>query len=301
MPELTCCDLCGCSESKVLYNPSHGYETEDLTLYYSPKRSRQSHPAILKCQRCGLVRSAFADEPRSPTCLDAMNSPLRGSKEIENRMETFERWIKPVAPKAVLGGKLLDINCGEGWFIGEAMGLGWQAVGLEPGPQTAASAKQLAPWAEIFVCGVDTAIFPAHSFRYITCWSGFESLDSPRLTLQRMIPWLETGGSLLLNLPDIESFQARWMRSAWPELQRETCWYFSPETIRRFLSEAGFEQIKTTSAPVFTTLRRAYHIMVLSDGPVGLLGKLGTCLGLLYPLPYWHNPGRMLVSARLKN
>ena len=297
--ELTHCDLCNGSEYSQLFPASPLCENIDPQIYYSERRTSDVHFSILKCKSCGLIRSsAFdGDLPRVFIPQNYVTNPFANKR---NQIKTLQKWIHPISNEAILGGTLLDIGCSGGIFIAEAMRLGWQAVGIDSSEKAASNAQQFAPWAKIYVSPVESAIFPAQSFRVITYWDGFAQVKSPKKALQRLTPWLVPGGNLLFTIPNIQSPSAKILGAGWSSLLRENSWYFSPNQIKELLKDNGYDHISFHPAPIFVSSEDLSKRLRFTAGINKQFGHLINLTRVFNHLSYWVNSGNMLVTARLK-
>ena len=295
--ETTTCDLCGATETIPVYSASARIEEADPGLFYTPERSQMGHFAIVRCKTCGLIRSRQRDDASTRS-----HAYQESTFEYEtaNRIQTFNRRARQLIGENGSDKYLLDIGCQRGYFIAEMMRLGWQAAGIDPSEKTATLAQELAPWAQIYVSEVDTAIFPGRAFDLITFWDGFEHTQAPRKVIERLSSWLEPGGILLLNLPNINSLEARLMGAGWPLLLREHIWYFSPKTIQRLLEESGYELVSIRPGRVCYSLAYLSKQLRVHGGWGKLLGALIHLPKPFSLIPFWISPGEMVVTARLK-
>ena len=143
------------------------------------------------------------------------------------------RWRIDLIRKVKPSGKLLEIGCARGDFLRVA--LEWFDVyGVEPNPELADSASQIAP------------VHPDIIER--TPWSGFdvvasfhviEHVDSPRSFVRAAAERLKPGGLLVIETPNINSLPFKLMRSRWRQFIPEHYFFFSPNTMSRLLSEHG--------------------------------------------------------------
>jgi ubiquinone/menaquinone biosynthesis C-methylase UbiE len=297
--EKTTCEFCGEAETVQLYPATPAIEELDPLPFYSPNDYTHGHFAIVRCKKCGLVRSSQRDDSIIRDQL-SQQTQVYNKNDTQNRISTFKQRANLLSRKTIPGGYLLDIGCGTGLFAAEMMRKGWQAVGIDPSEWAASQARELAPWAQFFVSSIEKAIFPASSFDVITYWDGFEHVDSPKKVLERLTSWLEPGGLLLIILPDITSLESRLMGPHWPALLRQHLWYFSPITIKRLLDEHGYSLVSIQRAQSKYTLKKAAKHLISSGGWPGFLGHLINLPGPFGNLSFWFSPGEMLITARLK-
>lgn len=112
------------------------------------------------------------------------------------------------------GGALLDIGCASGNFLAgiEAFGQ-WRAWGIEPdvGAARRARARGLAVVAARF----ESFPLPPRSLDVVTMWDVLEHLPDPVNALDRVRRALRPDGILALNVPVLDSLDARLFGAYW--------------------------------------------------------------------------------------
>ena len=220
------CDLCGTGNPRFLLN------------------SRGLDGPLVECLNCGLryvgaptSALTFGDQTANQATakLRTANRNFRYLRlEQEHRLALLNaRWRIDLIRKVKPSGKLLEIGCARGDFLRVA--LEWFDVyGVEPNPELADSASQIAP------------VHPDIIER--TPWSGFdvvasfhviEHVDSPRSFVRAAAERLKPGGLLVIETPNINSLPFKLMRSRWRQFIPEHYFFFSPNTMSRLLSEHG--------------------------------------------------------------
>ena len=220
------CDLCGTGNPRFLLN------------------SRGLDGPLVECLNCGLryvgARTSaltFGDQTANQATakLRTANRNFRYLRlEQEHWLALLNaRWRIDLIRKVKPSGKLLEIGCARGDFLRVA--LEWFDVyGVEPNPELADSASQIAP------------VHPDIIER--TPWSGFdvvasfhviEHVDSPRSFVRAAAERLKPGGLLVIETPNINSLPFKLMRSRWRQFIPEHYFFFSPNTMSRLLSEHG--------------------------------------------------------------
>ncbi len=151
-------------------------------------------------------------------------------------------------PPYVRQGKLLDAGCGAGQYVRAVRDLGWRAFGLEP----ALTSAPADVWgAGPFAAGrAEQMPFALEQFDVITFWHSLEHTTSPLAALRESRRLLRPGGRLLLEVPNLDSLQARLFGRYWMHLDVPRHRYnFTPAALRRLLQEAGFTDITSRSRP----------------------------------------------------
>jgi 2-polyprenyl-3-methyl-5-hydroxy-6-metoxy-1,4-benzoquinol methylase len=92
----------------------------------------------------------------------------------------------------------------------------------------------------------ETAETAAGSLDAVTLWHVLEHVDDPRAALERIAGWLAPGGTLLVGVPNLTSFQARVGGERWYHLDvpRHRS-HFTTQGIHALLLANGYAPIRT--------------------------------------------------------
>lgn len=160
--------------------------------------------------------------------------------------------------------RVLDVGCGSGSFLHVLeRRTGIRGEGLEIS-ETAATAARDQYGLTVHAGDVDTADFPAGSYDFITMFHVVEHLSKPKEALAKVHRWLAPGGVLLVQAPNLASWQFRWFGRRWTgiDIPRHLIGY-TPECLAGLLRNAGLEP----GAPSFFSLRDNAPAMVSSLCP----------------------------------
>jgi SAM-dependent methyltransferase len=179
----------------------------------------------------------------------------------------LQRWVKRlVDTKAqsipdLQSGKMLEIGCASGSDLHKMAILGWrQAEGIGFSPQAAESARQSG--LRVHTGSLETVLEHLH-----------ESLKR----LQKRYTWTNPGVCLALTVSNAASLEFQLFKSRWFALQLPNhLYHFTPDTIRKLLTEAGWE------------FQAIHHQQVLSS--------LFASTGYLLEDKGWHRLMRWLVG-----
>lgn len=164
-------------------------------------------------------------------------------------------------------GNLLDIGCGKGRFLGRAVLRGWNAQGVETSPGQVAIAQELYQ-VRVFQGELLERDFANRSFQVVTAWHVLEHLPDPSPMLNEVYRILQPHGWLVLEVPNLDSWQARIGQEGWFQLDAPRhLVHYSRITLQRLLEEHGFSPIK-------------YETFSLELGPFGMLQSLLNRMGL---------------------
>lgn len=116
-------------------------------------------------------------------------------------------------PPAKAGARVLDIGCGRGDFLLACRRKGWQVAGVE---QDAAPIMEMRRSLDFEVMPLSMLDdLPDASFDAITMWHVLEHLPDPRRALAQARRLLRPGGSLVVEVPNFASWQARMSPTHW--------------------------------------------------------------------------------------
>lgn len=191
--------------------------------------------------------------------------------QIENRKE---------------GGRLLDVGCGDGFFLAVALQRGWEVYGLDNSPGAIDAAKQKFG-DRVTLDTLSKACYPSASFDVVTLFEVLEHLPNPIDHLREIHRILKPGGWICLSVPNFASLE-RWIFGRWwvgldapRHLQQ-----FTPESLRFFLKESGFEVVDLSSINADTIQRGKNAITYCQESFRYFLRDLG-----LYPQRIVPTPG----------
>ena len=163
------------------------------------------------------------------------------------------RWVVRVALKLIYRwrmrsltravgrvGVALDLGCGDGWMLRSLRRYGWRVIGIERTYQSAAVAgtEHQLP----MLVGNLQAIRPQPCIDLLIMFHVLEHLPDPLTTLRQCAQRLKAGGVILVAVPNLRSWQARWFGKYWFHLDvPRHLYHFSPDSLVRILEVAGFD------------------------------------------------------------
>jgi 2-polyprenyl-3-methyl-5-hydroxy-6-metoxy-1,4-benzoquinol methylase len=144
-------------------------------------------------------------------------------------------------PRFVSDGRLLDIGCAWGGYLWRMQELGWEVYGIELNATAARYAREDLGLANVRSGSFADLDFPDGAFDVVHMSMVLEHLYDPAEALHRINKLLRSNGQFILSVPDISGFEARLFRDKCYTLQvPQHLSHFSPETVTRFLHQAGF-------------------------------------------------------------
>jgi SAM-dependent methyltransferase len=220
---------------------------------------------VVSCRRCGLIYVTPQPSAEALSRLyseDYFTKPVSEGEPayIENqaglelffdgRLRRLERLVRP--------GRLLEIGAGLGYLVRVAARRGWEAIGLEVS-EFAANYARHTLGADVRAQRLEEAGFREACFDAVVMRDVLEHVRDPRAVLAEARRVLRPGGVLSLSVPSFACVARRLAGPAWRHLRPEQhLFQFTPETLRRLLSETGFELREAESRYDSPSTRQAY-------------------------------------------
>jgi 2-polyprenyl-3-methyl-5-hydroxy-6-metoxy-1,4-benzoquinol methylase len=138
------------------------------------------------------------------------------------------------------GLDLLDVGCGSASLLGLMKPRGFRVMGVDFSSEAAAVAKT-ENGVQVVVGSLQEAAFPDRSFDIVTLFHVMEHVTNPREVLKEVARILKPEGSVVLQVPNIDSWQFRLFGAQWYglDIPRHVIDY-SKDAMLRLLSDAGF-------------------------------------------------------------
>lgn len=229
------CDLCGSVTVRELYTAKDRLRNTDERFH------------IVECCGCGVLRT-----------LPDMSETELGNfypDDYWGGPEPTEEWIAHSQSEktnflsrcGLTGGRILDVGCGSGFFLRALDAKRWDRFGVELSPVAAEGVERSLGSGHVFCGTLTQSTWEDSSFDVATFWSALEHTNEPRANLKRARRIIKTGGSLIVQLPNAASYQARFFGGDWFALDTPRHRYhFTRSTLDRLLGETGFQIYQTT-------------------------------------------------------
>jgi 2-polyprenyl-3-methyl-5-hydroxy-6-metoxy-1,4-benzoquinol methylase len=231
--EVTRCALCG---------------SDELALAFEEPPYR-----VLRCRRCGLglvsprrsesdLAGLYIDDSywRSESPKTVGYHDYRADEPLY--LSTFGKRLGFALRAGPSGGRALDVGCAAGFCMQALRLRGFDVYGVEVSATIAAHAIDHFGFDTVHVGELQSAPWEEQSFDLITMWDVVEHVVDPHALLLSARRLLKPGGLLVLETQDIESRFARALGPRWHHYKHaEHIYHFTPGSVRRLLTGAGFE------------------------------------------------------------
>jgi len=285
------CPGCGRDNYDVLFdsNMKDGdFRAAVNTVYMIPGGKYGRH---VKCRNCQLIYVNPIEKANKINEDYSQMASIDTSIIRESRLRATASQLDLIK-RYKNGTRLLDVGCGEGFFLFNATRDGYITKGIELSQDAATYARRE------FGLDVEARPFeelqlPADYFDVITLWQVLEHVPYPCMILKEVHRILKPGGLLAVSTPDIEGIPARIFGRRWWNIRRLHINQFTAVTIMSILKNTGFKNMSSVSyresisllmlfipilkyLKLYETLKGLFH-------PGSILGKSMHKIKLVYP------------------
>lgn len=201
---------------------------------------------LVSCGTCSLV---WLSNPPRPTDMHLHYTDAYHRLISASGNDPAKRWMsrKEDLMRHKRSGKLLDLGCSSGSFLKFMGNESWSPFGIEMSAECAKAAEARCG-AQVFVGDILDAAFPPESFDAITCFDVLEHLYQPREVMRKLGEWLRPGGVVYIQVPNIESAEARVFGRYWHglELPRHL-FHYSVTSLRALAKSAQLTEVWLTT------------------------------------------------------
>jgi SAM-dependent methyltransferase len=242
--EATRCAICGPGvPAKEMYPANFGIDDITPARFSARRLPDRVHYRMVRCMKCGLVRSDPVLDEATLGHLYA-ESTFDYDAETANLKATYGRYLNRVRALSARQESLLEIGCGDGFLLEQALAQGYARVrGVEP---SAAAISGASPQVrDHIVCDVmRPGLFADGEFDAVCLFQVFDHVPHPELVLEACRAALRPGGLILCLNHNVESVSAHLMGERSPIIDIEHTYLYGPATMRRIVEAADFKILK---------------------------------------------------------
>jgi len=243
----TRCAICDTLENaKELYTANFEPEAFNPEVFSARRLPDMLHYRLVQCNTCKLVRSdPIVDSPLLEKLYK--QSAFRYEQEVANLQGTYGRYLRKLEKYSSGKKRLLEIGCGNGFFLEEALRQGYLEIkGVEPSEGAISLATpEIRPHITSEV--MQSGLFAKNYFDAICMFQLFDHIAEPNEFLESCIEVLKPGGLILCFNHNFESVSAKVLGEKSPIVDIEHTFLYSPKTMgilfekhRLKVLEAGF-------------------------------------------------------------
>jgi SAM-dependent methyltransferase len=235
------CNLCGSDNAQVLLSKKDKFGIAEDEFN------------VVECQGCGLLYISprpsqeeigkFYPETYSwKETLEAESFFTKCLRKLEKayRYHLLQDEVSKVVRFTRRGsGKVLDVGCGTGDRLDVFRNRGFETYGVETSDSAVYAKEHLK--LNVIKGDLFSAHFPDQFFDIVTLFNVLEHTHDPIKVCQEFHRILKDGGSLVIQVPNKDSFQYKIFKKRWAafDVPRDL-FYFGIETLSSLLEKAGF-------------------------------------------------------------
>lgn len=173
------------------------------------------------------------------------------------RSHTLKKKLKLVQSFALDQKTILDVGAGTGDFLQVCQAANWDVQGIEPNE----SARSIAENKLGNRLHTEFSDVGSSQFDVITLWHVLEHLPNLNAAVQQLEQWLKPNGTLILAVPNFNSYDANYYKSFWAayDVPRHR-WHFSQTAMRNLCNNFNLQV-----AEVLPMKFDAYYVSLLSE------------------------------------
>lgn len=236
----TRCAICDTLENSSQILPANlDFKAFTPEVFSARRPPDRIHYRLVRCKSCGLIRSDPIGEPAAIENLYS-RSAFTYAEETSNLASTYGRYLRMLGRYGVKREALLEIGCGNGFFLEEALRQGYAEVrGVEPSEDAVSRAAPLAA-GRIINEPMRPELFPPDSFSAVCLFQVLDHIMQPKQALSEILRLLKPGGMALCIVHNEAALSARILRGKSPIIDIEHTYLFSPPTLCRLFTLCGF-------------------------------------------------------------
>ena len=244
----TRCPICGTTgNASEIYPANFSAEAFTSEVFSARRMPDKIRYRMVKCDTCGLVRSDPVADAETISKLYS-GSTLDYSSEIPNLRLTYGRYLERAGEHSVSKSSLLEIGCGSGFFLEEALARGYTYVrGVEPGIAAVQNASP-AVRGNIEAGIMRPGLFADARFDVVCLFQVLDHIPEPGELLDCCLKALRPGGALLVLNHNVDAVSARLLGENSPIVDIEHTFLYSGNTLTRLAESRGFKVVESGAA-----------------------------------------------------
>lgn len=234
------CPICeNNSNFKILYKKNFKITDLNTKIFSARRLPDKIHYQLVKCNKCGLVRSNPIVESKFLNKLYE-KSLLTYDEEVKNLTLTYLNSIRSILNKISKDKKILEIGCGNGFILYSIYNLGYKNVfGIEPSIDAVNKSNPKIK-KNIKIGILKPNLFPKNSFDFIFFFQTFDHIPKPNQFLKECYRLLKPNGYILSFNHNIDSISSKLLKEKSPIIDIEHTFLYNPKTMQRIFEKNNF-------------------------------------------------------------
>lgn len=260
----TTCAICATrNNASMLYRANFDIEAFNPDVFSARRIPDMIHYQIVRCNECGLVRS---DPVVDANALKALyqQSSFTYSQDTPNLKKTYGRYLRKIDRYHISKQHLLEIGCGNGFFLEEALSQGFREVtGVEPSNEAINLANPEIR-SKIICDMLRPGLLRSDTFSAICMFQTFDHISEPNILLEECVKLLQPGGVILCLNHNVDAMSSQILKEKSPIIDIEHTYLYNPKTIKRLFEKHGLYVLEVRPA---WNIIRLYSLLRLFPMP----------------------------------
>jgi 2-polyprenyl-3-methyl-5-hydroxy-6-metoxy-1,4-benzoquinol methylase len=236
----TRCPICETNASdRQVYAMNFDVRNLNAQVFSARRLPDRLHYRMVRCEQCGVLRSDPI-LPQSELARLYASSQFTYATEAEFAGATYARCLQRALTLVRQRQRLMEIGCGNGFLLREALNQGFEEVwGVEPSVDAVSQAGEDLR-ANILPGLYSSDTFPNEHFDVICGFQVLDHASDPGALLAACREDLKPGGVALFINHDCGALSARLLGESSPIIDVEHTVLFDKRTMRRIFEKCGF-------------------------------------------------------------
>lgn len=233
------CPICDSDNNSDVIYPEHLPSSTEQADYSARKNPDNYHYEMVRCRQCGLLYASSIYDSEKINQL-YQKSEFKYDDELQNLQKTYGNYLQMIVEFSPGKDSLLEIGCGNGFLLEQALRLGYKNV---TGVELSSEAINLAPPSvkdKIIHGAFDPNIFKDKQFDVIFFAMVIEHVDDVNKFLQGIHRLLKPNGLVLGITHDESSLLSAILKDKCPIINDEHVYVFDRVTLSKIFSKNNF-------------------------------------------------------------
>ena len=239
------CALCGEKQQiKTLYPSTFNEKMISKSTYSARRFPDKIHYRIVKCQNCSLVFSSPVLPPGKISML-YKESVCNYKEQIPYLIKTYLNIIKKIKSDIAENPKVLEVGCGNGFFIKALLdcGLTKEVFGVEPSSKMVLHADE-GVRSRIKVNFFKQNLFPKSTFDLILCFHVLDHMIDPNEFIRGAQALLKKNGYIIVVVHDTEGLSVKLFQEKSAIFDIEHIYLFNRKTLSKIFLRNKFKVVQ---------------------------------------------------------
>lgn len=230
--------------TKVLYQANFREKDINFKIYTSRRIPDRLHFRIAKCKVCGLT---FSNPIYSSNKIIDLykKSANPDYQDLQNSARVYASYLKRILTDFSNKNRLLDIGCGDGFFLTEAKKLGFKELyGVEPSEEAVGHLQKGLNKKNIINNVFKKGQFKKNFFDVVCFFHVFDHVVDPNEFLKNCYDILKQGGYVVSVMHDSKALTHRILGENSPIFDIQHIYLFDKNTVKKIFEKNGFKVLR---------------------------------------------------------